>query len=74
MKPQWPALVSLLHSRNHEFWALADEDDNMDNVVPEGIVNLGRQDRLEYQEVLSKAKVLMGIGRPEISPSPYVAL
>jgi hypothetical protein len=43
-------------------------------VDPPGLNNLGPLKRAEYDRKLAESKVLVGIGRPEISPSPYAAL
>jgi hypothetical protein len=42
--------------------------------APEGLYNLGSLSRSNYDRKLAESKVLLGIGRPEISPSPYSAL
>lgn len=42
--------------------------------IPQAIEDLGPQDPEVYRELLSSAKVLLGIGKPEISPTPYEAL
>ena len=41
---------------------------------PPGLINLGPLKRDLYDQKLAESKVLVGIGRPEISPSPYSAL
>lgn len=41
---------------------------------PPGLINLGPLKRDVYDQKLAESKVLVGIGRPEISPSPYSAL
>lgn len=43
--------------------------------VPEpGVTNIGRLPAAEWQETLARSKVLLGIGSPKLSPSPYEAL
>lgn len=39
-----------------------------------GLKNLGRLGVMEFYEQLSKSFVLLGVGRPRISPSPWDAL
>lgn len=56
----------------HELWATSRYEDNVP--IPEGINNLGAQSRDGYASVLGHAKAMLGIYKPEISPSPYVAL
>ncbi|KLT45760.1 hypothetical protein CC85DRAFT_310485 [Cutaneotrichosporon oleaginosum] len=38
------------------------------------IESLGRMDQKAWTEVLARSKLLLGIGRPIVSPSPYYAL
>ncbi|KAJ9103192.1 hypothetical protein QFC21_002615 [Naganishia friedmannii] len=42
--------------------------------TPPGLVNKGPVAREDYYEQVANSKVFLGIGRPEISPSPYLAL
>lgn len=42
--------------------------------VPDGMIKLGQQSKYDYELLLANSKALMGLGRPEISPSPYNAL
>ncbi|KAL7420898.1 hypothetical protein Q5752_004852 [Cryptotrichosporon argae] len=43
--------------------------------LPEpGIISLGQLPREEWLDLVSRSKVLVGIGMPELSPSPYGAL
>lgn len=42
--------------------------------IPKGIVNLGKLNATQFDEELSKSRLLLGIGRPATSPSPYRAL
>jgi hypothetical protein len=44
------------------------------HVIPPGIRNLGRLDSVEFDQVISNSRLLLGIGRPGLSPSPYRAL
>lgn len=43
-------------------------------VIPNALTQLGPQDPASYRDLLSSAKVLLGVGKPEISPTPYEAL
>lgn len=42
--------------------------------VPPGIINLGKLDPEQFDAELGKARLLLGIGFPGLSPSPYRAL
>lgn len=39
-----------------------------------GLTNLGKLGKLEFYEQLAKSFVILGVGRPRISPSPWDAL
>jgi hypothetical protein len=58
--------------RGFKFYGTAVRDHDTD--VPAGIENLGIIPRRDFAQLLSKVRVLIGIGAPTISPSPYVAL
>jgi hypothetical protein len=45
-----------------------------DDELPEGIVSSGHVSRAEFEVMVSKSKLMLGIGRPLISPSVYSAL
>ncbi|KAJ9119148.1 hypothetical protein QFC22_003639 [Naganishia vaughanmartiniae] len=45
-----------------------------ETTTPPGLVNRGPVAREDYYEQVAHSKVFLGIGRPEISPSPYLAL
>lgn len=49
-------------------------DDGSTEELPEGIVSLGRMPQAEYTKVLARSKMLVGIGNPKLSPSPYWGL
>ncbi|KAL0952646.1 hypothetical protein HGRIS_006890 [Hohenbuehelia grisea] len=42
--------------------------------IPEGITNLGILPKRDFYEQLGKSRVLIGVGKPTLSPSPYDAL
>lgn len=44
------------------------------STIPDGINNLGQLDQQDFYEQLSMSRVLIGIGNPRLSPSPYDAL
>lgn len=50
------------------------DDPNEPQSTPEGVVNRGPVDRDTYTAEIGHARVLIGIGMPAISPSPYLAL
>lgn len=43
-------------------------------IVPEGLLNRGAMSFDNYTRQVGRSKVMIGIGFPPISPSPYVAL
>ncbi|KAJ8523351.1 hypothetical protein ONZ45_g166 [Pleurotus djamor] len=49
-------------------------DTNGPSSIPEGWTNLGRLNKTQFYEQLGRSRVLIGIGRPFMSPSPYDAL
>jgi len=42
--------------------------------LPEGVVNLGLLDAERFDKEVSSARVMIGLGWPTMSPSPYRAL
>ena len=51
-----------------------DDEETYQIVKQSGISNVGKLDKIEFYEELAKSSVLIGVGRPRISPSPYDAL
>lgn len=49
-------------------------DDGSVDELPEGVVSLGRMAQDAYTRVLARSKMLVGLGDPVLSPSPYWAL
>lgn len=49
-------------------------EDGSTEELPEGIVSLGRMPQAEYTKVLARSKMLIGIGNPKLSPTPYWGL
>ncbi|KAJ7928213.1 hypothetical protein B0H13DRAFT_1597860 [Mycena leptocephala] len=45
-----------------------------DSTLPAGVTNLGGMDPARFYEAVAKSWVLMGIGAPSTSPTPYDAL
>lgn len=45
-----------------------------DDELPKGIVSSGHVSRAEFEVMVSNSKLMLGIGRPLISPSVYSAL
>lgn len=43
-------------------------------LIPEGIHNYGKLNATEFDDKVSNSRLLLGIGRPGLSPSPYRAL
>ena len=50
------------------------KDDEEEQDTPEGLVNRGPLSMEEYNDQVAHSKAYLGIGRPDISPSPYLAL
>lgn len=69
---RWSEVIDTVKKHDHEMWAVSELSDG--NPIPEGARNLGRLARDQYQDILSHSKALLGIHKPEISPSPFVAL
>ncbi|KAI0037152.1 hypothetical protein K488DRAFT_75486 [Vararia minispora EC-137] len=44
------------------------------NILPKGVKNLGKLELPEFLDELSKSQVLVGVGLPFTSPTPYEAL
>ncbi|KAJ7907097.1 hypothetical protein B0H13DRAFT_701526 [Mycena leptocephala] len=42
--------------------------------IPDGLTSVGLLPTAEYDRQLANTKVLLGIGRPQISPTPYASL
>lgn len=42
--------------------------------VPEGVNTVGRVGVQEFNRIIAESKVMLGIGQPSISPTPYYAL
>jgi hypothetical protein len=71
-----PALVDL----EREFGisvvgGMVEDDENTVKALKEvGLTNFGKLGKIEFYEELAKSFVLLGVGRPRISPSPWDAL
>lgn len=55
-------------------WALSVADSDDGKEVPEGVKSIGRVKKEEFEELVGKSKLMLGIGWPPISPSIYSAL
>lgn len=44
------------------------------DTLPKGITDVGKLNKTQFYEYLGRSRVLVGIGRPVLSPSPYDAL
>ncbi len=44
------------------------------DTLPKGITDVGKLNKTQFYEHLGRSRVLVGIGRPVLSPSPYDAL
>ncbi|KAL7415039.1 hypothetical protein BDY24DRAFT_383506 [Mrakia frigida] len=73
----WPQLLysSIVNATGLEIITSAKgRDDNDPNELPAGVKSVGRLSKEDYSLTVGSAKVLLGIGMPHISPSPYAAL
>lgn len=52
--------------------ALKEDDPEQD--TPEGLVNRGPVGMEEYNDQVAHSRAYLGVGRPDVSPSPYLAL
>ncbi|KDR77694.1 hypothetical protein GALMADRAFT_245822 [Galerina marginata CBS 339.88] len=59
------------HTR-YELVSTADAEDGFP--IPDGLTSLGLMPQEEYDHLLADTKVLLGIGKPIISPTPYASL
>lgn len=50
------------------------KDNEGEQDTPEGLANRGPLSMEEYNDQVAHSKAYLGIGRPDISPSPYLAL
>ncbi|RSH90383.1 hypothetical protein EHS25_000988 [Saitozyma podzolica] len=71
MSDSWPSLVADMKSDGYEFWTTAEAEEGFP--IPEGLKKMGLMTRSNYEAMIGSAKVLLGIGKPEISPSVYTA-
>jgi hypothetical protein len=53
---------------------IRDLDSEQNVTLPSGIKNLGLLDKTAFYRHVSESRVLLGIGKPTLSPSPYDAL
>lgn len=66
-------IAGAMEEMGMEMWTTAEGDKDNDH-VPKQVVKVGRQEPAKYREILSASRVLLGIGQPPISPTPYEAL
>jgi len=50
------------------------EVDESGKPIPEGLTQLGKLGRVEYEDLVGSVKAMVGVGFPSISPSVYTAL
>lgn len=68
----WPQIVADLNNAGVEVWSTAKVVN--DKPIPAGIKQLGQLSAGEYSRTVGSVKAMLGVGLPEISPSPYVAM
>ncbi|BEJ16770.1 hypothetical protein CspHIS471_0601710 [Cutaneotrichosporon sp. HIS471] len=57
-----------------KLWTATTDNEIERYPLPEAVTQLGKQDPETYQGLVGKARALLGIGLPVISPTPYEAL
>ncbi|CAK9779458.1 hypothetical protein CC85DRAFT_294318 [Cutaneotrichosporon oleaginosum] len=57
-----------------KLWTTANSNDIDKFPLPDALTQLGKHDPEEYARLLARSKVLLGVGFPVISPTPYEAL
>lgn len=72
-------LPATIHGQHVKFDLLSTSGDEIPEgttkeTAEKGIFTIGRQPQKDWVEILARSKVLLGIGRPQLSPSPYDAL
>ncbi|KAL7415019.1 hypothetical protein BDY24DRAFT_433906, partial [Mrakia frigida] len=72
IEPEW--YERLASDTGMEIVSVARDDTNGKHVLPEGIQSLGTLSPNEFRRELSFSRVLLGIGFPLHSPTPYEAL
>jgi hypothetical protein len=68
--PPFQSATSLVPIAN----AHALRESDLEQDTPPGLINRGPVPSANYTRQVAESKVLLTIGRPEISPSPYLAL
>ncbi|WOO84825.1 Alpha-1,6-mannosylglycoprotein 6-beta-N-acetylglucosaminyltransferase A [Vanrija pseudolonga] len=68
----WPRIVADLNDAGVEVWSTAKIVN--DKPIPAGIKQLGQLSAAEYARTVGSVKAMLGVGLPEISPSPFVAM
>lgn len=63
-----------VHGHLAHFDLVSTAGDEKGAAMPEGIISTGRMPQEEWHQLLARSKMLVGIGHPELSPSPYDAL
>ena len=51
-----------------------DDDETKKQVDKSGLKNMGSLDKFQFYDQMSKSFVMVGVGQPRISPSPWDAL
>ncbi|KAL1412095.1 hypothetical protein Q8F55_003092 [Vanrija albida] len=79
IEDKWPQIAGGLKDIGYDLLAVAtmedkDEENKKKYPIPPELNNLGRLTSDGYSRLVSNQRALLGIGKPEISPSPYVAV
>lgn len=68
----WHSVVAHAKMADIELWTVAKNETPEE--IPPGIEALGPLSKLEYTRRVGSVRAMLGIGAPELSPSPYEAL
>lgn len=69
---EWGRVVAAMRDEGIELWTGAKEEEDMP--IPEGLRRLPEMDKVAYGKTLSSVRALLGMGNPQLSPSPFNAL
>lgn len=68
----WSKIVAAMAAEGIELWTGATEETG--KPIPEGLRRLPEMDKATYGRTLSSTRALLGIGNPQLSPSPFNSL
>lgn len=69
---EWQRVVDAMAAEGVEILTAAKEEDG--SPIPAGLKRLPQMDKVAYGQTLSSVRALLGIGNPQLSPSPFNSL